>query len=334
MIFVTGGTGLLGSNLLVELAKTSDDITAIYRDKSKLARVETLFEKLDALHGKANFNKINWVYCDVLDVVGLEEAMQNAEYVFHCAALVSFRRRDFPQMMKINRRGTFNVVNLCLELKVKKLMYVSSTAAVGKEQKGESFHVVETNKWVQSPQTSGYSIAKYSAEKEVWRGIEEGLNAVIINPSVIFGPGSWNESSLTIFKTLASGLKFYTKGANAFVDVRDVVKALLILKDSSISGQNFLCTGTNVTFRELFHLISKKMKVKEPTIFANKFMCEIAWRLASLLALFGKKATLTKESVQSSQASVIYDSSKIKKALNIGFYPLEETIEYTLKNRL
>jgi dihydroflavonol-4-reductase len=334
MIFVTGGTGLLGSNLLVELANTSDEITAIYRDKSKIARVETLFEKLDAQHGKTNFKKINWVYCDVLDVVSLEEAMQNAEYVFHCAALVSFRRRDFPQMMKINRRGTFNIVNLCLDLKVKKLIYVSSTAAVGKDQIGEKSLVVETNKWVQSPQTSGYSISKYSAEKEVWRGVEEGLNAVIINPSVIFGPGSWSESSLTIFRTLASGLKFYTKGANAFVDVRDVVKAMLLLKDSDISGQNYLCTGTNISFRDLFRLISKKLAVKEPTIFANRFMCEIAWRLASLLALFGKKATLTKESVQSSQAIVIYDSSKIKSALNFDFHSIEDTIDYTIKNKL
>ena len=76
------------------------------------------------------------------------------------------------------------------------------------------------------------------------------------------------------------------------------------------------------------------MNVKEPSIFANRFMCEIAWRLTSLLALFGKKATLTKESVQSSQANVSYDSSKIRKELNIDFFPLEDTIEYTLKNRL
>lgn len=334
MIFVTGGTGLLGSNLLLELAKEDVSIKAIYRDKSKIARVEKLFHKLNPETAQKNFKKITWIECDVLDVVTLEESMQDCEYVYHCAALVSFRKRDFGKMMRINRQGTFNIVNIALDLKVKKLIYISSTAAVGKVLENGIHNVVESNKWTQSEKTSGYSISKYSAEKEVWRAIEEGLNAVIINPSVIFGPGSWNESSLTIFRTLASGLKFYTKGSNAFVDVRDVVKAIVLLQKSDISAERFLCTGTNIAFLDVFKIIAKELKTKAPSIYANPFVCGIAWRLAALLTLFGKKPTLTKESVQSSQAFVEFDNSKIIQALNFEFHTLEDTVKYTVQNRI
>ncbi|MGV3629936.1 MAG: NAD-dependent epimerase/dehydratase family protein [Bacteroidota bacterium] len=335
MILVTGGTGLLGSNLLFELSASGGPVRAIYRDASKIGTVQKLFRKLDPELGETRFHKIEWVPCDVLDVVTLEEAMTGCDYVYHCAAQVSFRRRDFTSMMKINRQGTFNLVNIALDLKIKKLCYVSSTAAVGKVQQPDGHdYVVESNKWTQSPNTSGYSISKYSAEKEVWRAMEEGLRIVIINPSVIFGPGNWEESSLTIFRTLAKGLRFYTKGSNAFVDVRDVVRAMVSLQNSEISGQRFLCTGTNIRFYDLFLLIAKELKVKPPAIFANRFLCQVAWRLVAISELVGKRPTLTRESVNSSQSHTQYDSSKLVKALDFKFTDLRETIAYTVKNRL
>lgn len=158
--------------------------------------------------------------------------------------------RDFQSMLKINREGTANVVNCALSLSVERFCYVSSTAAVGKTMDTSgTYFVVESNKWDPTEPHSGYAISKYVAENEVWRGIEEGLNAVIINPSVIIGPGNWNESSLTIFRTLSKGLKFYTSGSNAFVDVRDVVKAMRSLINTPSSfHQRYLCTGTNTSF--------------------------------------------------------------------------------------
>ncbi|MCE3296453.1 MAG: NAD-dependent epimerase/dehydratase [Crocinitomicaceae bacterium] len=334
MILVTGGTGLLGSNLLFDLSASGGAIRAIYRDPAKIGTVQKLFRKLDPELGETRFHKIEWMPCDVLDVVTLEEAMTGCDYVYHCAAQVSFRRRDFNQMMKINRQGTFNVVNVALNLPVKKLCYVSSTAAVGKVRVNGHDYVVETNKWTQSPQTSGYALSKYSAEKEVWRAKEEGLNVVIINPSVIFGPGDWEESSLTIFRTLVNGLRFYTKGSNAFVDVRDVVRAMITLQNSDISGERFLCTGTNIRFYELFQLMSKELKVKAPSIFANRFLSGVAWRLLAITELFGKKPTLTRESVSSSHSHTEYDSSRLVKALDFKFTELSDTIAYTVKNRL
>jgi nucleoside-diphosphate-sugar epimerase len=334
MILVTGGTGLLGSNLLFELCKSNTSILAIYRNEAKIRLVKNLFEKLDFHNGYNNFLKIKWVQCDILDISKLSELVQMCSHIYHCAAKVSFVRRDFSGMMKVNGQGTANIVNCALDCKIEKFCHVSSTSAVGKIKKNNFDFVIESNKWTQNLNTSGYAISKYTAEKEVWRGIEEGLNAVIINPSVIFGPGDWDESSLSIFKTLKNGMIFYTKGSNAFVDVRDVCFAMIKLMNSNINSQRFLCTGTNISFKELFDKISKALNKNAPYIFANKFLSGIAWRLASLISFFGRKTTLTKESVHSSQSLVLYDSSKIMKELKFNFKNFNETINYTIKNKL
>jgi len=334
MILVTGGTGLLGSHLLFRLACDGRKLRAIYRDAKKTERVRRLFTYYDPQQAEALWQQIEWIDCDVLDIVGLEEAMTGCEEVYHCAATVSFLRRDFNTMMKINRRGTANIVNLALDLNIRKLAYVSSTSAVGKDPQQAGKPVVETNKWVQSPETSGYAISKYSAEKEVWRGVEEGLNAVIINPSVILGPGSWQESSLTIFRTIAGGFKYYTSGANAFVDVRDVAKALVQLMESDITAQRFLCTGTNIHFKALFELIAAEIGVKAPNRHAGKFLSGVAWRLAWLKSLFTGKRTLTKETAESAQTETNYDSSKLVKALDFRFTPIADTIRNAVEGRL
>lgn len=333
MILVTGATGLLGSNLLFELSKGNEPVRAIYRSEKKKELVRILFQKLDD-NGAQLFNKIEWFPADVLDIVALEDAFVGVKEVYHCAALVSFNPKDFHLLLKINRQGTNNIVNLCLENNIKKLCYVSSTAAVGKTIVENETIVVENNKWTQDKFTNGYSISKYSAEKEVWRGIEEGLNAVIINPSVIFGPGLWSESSMKIFRTIQNGLLFYSSGANAFVDVRDVVKAMIFLQNSDYSGERFLCTGTNISFKELLELIAQELKVKPPRFLAKKWMSQFAWRFSSFFALFGFKPTLTKDSVHSAESVIYYDSTKLKRILPFEFKSLDDTIRFAVQNKL
>jgi len=333
MVFVTGGTGLLGSHLIFSLITSGEKVRAIYRDESKIQQVSRLFAFYSSSH---LFHEIEWIACDVLDVVTLETAMKGCTEVYHCAAKVSFLSRDFQKMLKINREGTANVVNCALALSVERFCYVSSTAAVGKTSDSSgSYFVFETNKWIATDPHSGYAISKYVAENEVWRGIEEGLNAVIINPSVIIGPGSWNESSLTLFRTLSKGLKFYTAGSNAFVDVRDVVKAMRTLMNTPTSfRQRYLCTGTNTSFLNLFLLISKEMKIKPPYIFAGKLLSGLAWRVSSVVGLFTGKVTITKDSAKSAQSNVVYDSSKLISTLNFQFNSLEDTIQHAVEGRL
>jgi len=333
MVFVTGGTGLLGSHLIYSLVTSGEKVRATFRDVSKIQRVSSLFDFYSSSH---LFDQIDWISCDVLDVVTLETAMIGCNEVYHCAAKVSFLSRDFQSMLKINREGTANVVNCALSLSVERFCYVSSTAAVGKTMDTSgTYFVVESNKWDPTEPHSGYAISKYVSENEVWRGIEEGLNAVIINPSVIIGPGNWNESSLTIFRTLSKGLKFYTSGSNAFVDVRDVVKAMRSLINTPSSfHQRYLCTGNNTSFLNLFQLIAKEMKIKPPSLFAGKFLSGLAWILSSFIGWFTGKVTITKDSAKSAQSKVIYDSNKLISTLNFQFKSLEETIQHAVSGRL
>ena len=237
MIFVTGGTGVLGSQLLFDLSQDDVIIRALYRSESKRNQLFSFFLRFDPEHGEQRYQKIEWVQGDILDIVTLEEQMAGCEYVYHCAAIVSFHKRSFGQMLKVNRVGTANIVNAALSVGVKKLCYVSSTAAIGGTAKEI---VTEKTSWKNTPTTSGYSITKYSAEKEVWRGIEEGLPAVIVNPCVILGAGNWDDSSLTMLRTLQSGMKYYPPGKNATVDARDVSRIMIKLLKSDISNERYL----------------------------------------------------------------------------------------------
>ncbi len=269
MILVTGATGLLGSHLLIQLTEQGETCRALYRNKAKIEDVHGLFHYYFQENAEEKWNCIEWVYCDLLDLSSLEEAMSEISHVYHCAALVSFFKADFEACIKNNRIATANVVNFSLRNKVEKLCYVSSTAAVGVNSKGASS---EANKWEPGSEVSGYSVSKFLAEKEVWRGIEEGLNAVIINPCVIFGPGDWNSSSLAIFKGAKKGMPFYPPGSNAIVDARDVSNAMIQLMKSTISKERFLCVGPNLSFKELFSKLSEKLGKKAPRYSSPKFI--------------------------------------------------------------
>ena len=333
MIFVTGGTGLLGSHLLFELTKSDTPVKAIFRNASKLEVVKRVFKFYDHQNGLERFNSIQWVNCDVLDVVTLAEEMEGSSHVYHCAAIVSFHRRDFNAIMKVNREGTANVVNCALDLGIEKLCYVSSTAAIGNGNNDPI--VTEETKWKQSPTTSGYSIAKYSAEKEVWRGIEEGLNAVIVNPCVIIGAGDWNESSMTMFRTIDKGLKFYTEGENAFVDARDIAEIMQKLMLSDIQNERFLCIGENAAFKTLFDKIALRLNKKQPTILVKPWLMGITWRLMALISLLPRiKSPITQETARSAFGKTVYSNEKIKKALDFKFRTLDQMVENAVEGRV
>ena len=335
MIFVTGGTGLLGSHLLYNLSQQNAPIRAIFRDENKVKQVFKIFQYYDPENASSLFSKIEWVNCDVLDVVTLEEIMTGCETVYHCAAIVSFDRRDFFKMMKVNRQGTANVVNLSLDLGIKKLCFVSSTSAISSDVDHPQNPLIETNKWVQTPETSGYAISKYSSEKEVWRGVEEGLDVIIVNPSMILGPGNWDDSSLKILRTISNGLKFYTAGANAFVDVRDVTTVMVRLMHSEIKNERFLVTGTNISFKSFFDKVANQIGIKAPSILAGPFLSSVACNLSWLMSIFSGKRTLTKDSVRSAQSITTYSSEKLLNALpGFQFRSIDETIENTVKGRM
>lgn len=336
MILVTGATGLIGSHLLFKLCTAQEQkIVALYRDSSKIKTVEKLFNYYNASKAINLLSKIDWQQCDVLDLPELEEQIQKVNFVYHCAAKVSYQRKDFREMIQINRVGTANVVNLCLKHNIQKLCYVSSTAAIGKPVKETETPLTENAKWNPDLPVSGYSMSKHLSEKEVWRGIEEGLDAVIVNPSVVFGPGDWNESSLTILKTLKKGMKFYPPGANAFVDARDVAEIMFKLMISNISAERFLCIGENSSFKNMMEIAAKKLNTKAPTIALKKWVMNIVWRIARFVSVISfTKAVLTKESVESTFGKTKFSNAKIKEAINHKFYSLNEMMDNAVKGKL
>ncbi|MDG1331505.1 MAG: NAD-dependent epimerase/dehydratase family protein [Crocinitomicaceae bacterium] len=332
MIFVTGGTGVLGSQLLFDLSQDDVIIRALYRSESKRNQLFSFFLRFDPEHGEQRYQKIEWVQGDILDIVTLEEQMAGCEYVYHCAAIVSFHKRSFGQMLKVNRVGTANIVNAALSVGVKKLCYVSSTAAIGGTAKEI---VTEKTSWKNTPTTSGYSITKYSAEKEVWRGIEEGLPAVIVNPCVILGAGNWDDSSLTMLRTLQSGMKYYPPGKNATVDARDVSRIMIKLLKSDISNERYLCIGSNQSFKDLMEEVSKQLKVKAPRKPIKRWLANLARRTLGFVSFFTrKKPSMTKETVHSLFGERTYSNEKVKSALNEEFYSLEESVRFAIENRM
>ncbi|MGB5990402.1 MAG: NAD-dependent epimerase/dehydratase family protein [Marinifilaceae bacterium] len=322
MILVTGGTGLVGSHLLYELTSSDFNVKAIKRKTSSLENLKQCFEYYTKDYKKL-LNKIEWVEADVSDKDSLKEALKNVKILYHCAAMVSFNPQDKEKMRNINIQGTKNIVELCTENEIR-LCFVSSIASLGDYNyvKGKEFQNDPVDEFTSlnpdSPH-SEYSITKFKSEEIVWEGINNGLNAVIVNPSVILGFGHWNTGSSKLITMAAKGVSFYTKGRTGYVDVRDLVKAMHLLTISNIKSDRFLLSAGNYSYQELFCLISKGMGMKEPKYYATPFITGIAWRIEKVKEIFsGKKASLTKETARSSHKCSLYNGNKIKNSIN-GF---------------
>ncbi|MCF8236210.1 MAG: NAD-dependent epimerase/dehydratase family protein [Bacteroidales bacterium] len=324
MIFVTGGTGLVGSHLLFELAKTDEKIRALKRPTSNIALVRKVFSYYNS-NADHLFERIEWVDGDILDIYSLLDALDMVEYVYHCAASVSFDSKEKETVLKTSIEGTANLVNACLEKGIKKLCHVSSIAALGRATGNES--VDENTHWKTSRNNSVYAIGKYGAEREVWRGTEEGLDAVIASPSIILGPGKWEEGSSTFFTSVHKGMKFYTEGVNGFVDVRDVVKAMILLLKSDIKNERFILNAENISYKKLLFTIARELEVKPPSIKATKFLSEIAWRAEKIRSLItGSTRLITRETANTAIHKYYYSNHKIRDRLDFDFMPVEQSI--------
>lgn len=327
MIFVTGGTGLIGSHLILELTRSGKSVKALKRKNSDLDLVKRLMnsygENADFL-----FEKIQWIEGDIEDYATVLDAIRDLDEVYHCAAMVSFSKQDTNRMLEINVGGTANIVEACLELGDKKLCYVSSVASLGSSADGSP--VVESTLWGKSKGKSGYALSKFRSEMEVWRGVELGLQSVIVNPSVIIGPSSWNNGSGKLFGTISKGFPFYTEGITGFVDVRDVVKAMIVAMDKERWGKRYLLNGENLSYKEVFTLIAKSLGKKPPYIKITPLLSSIAWPLAWLASQFTRKApAITKDTANSGHKKTYYSSALAEDELGIKFTPIAEAIRNT-----
>ncbi len=321
MILVTGANGLVGNFVCQEFANKGMSVRAMIRESSDLSWM---------INGH---NNLSTVTGDILDIASLEAALAGVETVVHCAAIVSFNPRDRKKVYKVNVEGTQNIVNACLKKGVKKLIHLSSVAALGKPK--ETAVLDEKAEWVKNDLTSAYAESKYLAELEVWRGESEGLEVLILNPSIILGPSDWEKSSTRIFKYVYDSNSFYTAGNVNYVDVRDLSQVIADLHSKGISGERFIVNGDTTSFKNLFDIIGKFFDRKPPSIKINIFWLRVALVLEKIRMLFtSAEPYITKESIQLAKQDLFYDNAKVKSALNYQFRDLDETLRWACQSIL
>lgn len=328
MVLVTGATGFLGSHLVCQLLAAGKQVRACKRKTSDMREFNFIFQYYfgNSLSAKSVRELLQWAEADVLELDTLTQAMQGIERVYHCAALVSFDAGDRDLLMKVNVEGTANVVNLCLIHGVKYLSYVSSIASLGRTKSGNTMD--ENSTWEHSKLNSNYAISKYRAEMEVWRGAEEGLLVMVVNPGVIIGVGDFSKGSNALIRTIYKGMPMYSMGANGYVDVADVARAILEIESAGIFNRRFVLVGANMRFRDLFFMIADGFGKKRPYINVTPFMAAIAWRVMAMVRLFSKKGlALTKETARAALNESYYNSNRIISEVGFTFTPIEKTVE-------
>lgn len=315
MIVITGANGLLGNYIIRKLIELNLPFLAMHRKDSDLSLLADLK------------NAIQWVEGDVTDPDLLTEVFSKATGVIHAAAVVSYHKKDEEIIKAINVEGTRNVVNACLATGVKRLLHVSSVAAIGKE-KGQTV-VDETSKWIEGAVVSNYAASKYQAELEVWRGQEEGLSTVIVNPSVILAPSDWNKSSAQLFKYAWQERPFYTSGSFSAVDVRDVATAVVALYNSSVEAERFIIAGESISYLDFFTKAATHFDKKPPSFLVKRNLIKVAARFEAFRSfLTGSRPLITKETAQLAGKNLSYSNAKVKKAISLDFQSIEDTIAW------
>lgn len=319
--FVTGATGLVGAYLLRYLVRDGVSVRALKRPNSPMNLVEDIADKVE------------WVEGDILDISTLEAAMSDVDYVYHSAAMISFDSRDRERMFDINIQGTANIVNLALSLKIKRLLHVSSIAALGRDEDTE--YMDESAKWTESKLNSNYAISKFRAECEVWRGMAEGLNVVVVNPSMILGSGYWKKGSAAMFERLGKGMKYYPAGGTGYVDVRDVAQAMIALMNSPIEGKRFILNSENMSWRDFMTMSATWLETSPPTkpisSWSMGILCRLEWLRSRLTQ---STPLLTRESVRNASHASYYDNSNVKNAIDFEFRSVEASVRETAEQFL
>ena len=335
MILVTGGTGLVGSHLLYKLIEKGHNVRATYRSKKKLDAVKHVFSYY-ATNVDRLFNKIEWIDANLNDIPALTIAFKGITKVYHCAALISFDPNNYYTLRKVNIEGTANIVNLCLSNNIKKLCYVSSIAAIGNGEIKDT-EITENNEWNPEKDHNVYAITKHGAEMEVWRAAQEGLETVIVNPGVVLGPGFWRHSSGSLIKLIYKGMARYTKGITGYIDIHDVITAMLQLMESSIKNERYILVSENLSFKAFATKVAHALQVSPPKKEASKLLLQITWRLDWLNhKIRGKRRKLSKQMALNLSKKNYYSNKKIRTDLDITFKPIDssifETSQFFLKD--
>ncbi len=326
MILVTGATGLLGSHLTAALLLQNKNVRALYRDKSKIENTKQILSYYTN-DAEKYLSQIEWHEADVTDYFSLQEAFTGVTEVYHCAGLVSFDQNDSKQLYAINAEGTAHIINTCLDKGVQKICHVSSVTTL--QVQTHKKYIDEFSIWKTASGNSSYAITKYRGEFEAWRGAAEGLNVLVVNPSVILGAGCWGQSSTQLITRCHKGLLVYTEGITGFVDVRDVVYCMIKLMGENKFGQRYILNAENCSFKEVTHQLQKNFGKPISKIKAGTFLLNAALVTNAIKSLFAqKRPVINKSTIQTLQSKSYYDNTKACRELDFKFRVVNESLTY------
>ena len=324
-VLITGATGLIGSHLTAHVLLKGESVSAFVRKNSKRENIKEVLSFYTEDY-EAYYNNIKFITGDITDYFSVSDALEGIDEVYHCAGMVDFNEKKLKQLLLINETGTSNLINAALDRKGIRVCHISSIATIPNHDKKPI--IDEQIFWKSSPKNAAYSISKYNAEREAWRGIAEGLDLFMINPSIVLGAGCWNQSTGKIIEECRKGVKFYTNGITGFVDVRDVAEIMFKLMKSKITAQRFILNGENKSYKSLLFRFHEAFGNNAPSIKAGKFSLSIA---TFLDYLFSKERRLNKQVVESLLSESYFSNEKIKTETGHEFYPIDETINYIVK---
>ncbi|MCX7727990.1 MAG: SDR family oxidoreductase [Bacteroidia bacterium] len=325
-VLVTGATGLLGSHLIAKLLEQNKKVIACKRKSSQLDVCQKIlsyyYQNADEL-----FANIVWIEPDFHNPYDMEDILNKYQIneVYHCAGMISFDNRKRNQLVKTNVEITANLVNVCIDTDIK-FCYVSSIAALLNQF--EHQHISEKTFWQPGKYEYAYSTSKYLGECEVWRGIEEGLNAVIVNPGIIVGAGNWNSGWGLLVKKAYKGIPFYTTGITGYVAVEDVVEIMIKLMEQNILSKRFVLIENNYSFKEILEELHISLSQSKPKYAAPKGILYLAKWIEDVYSSLNKKyePNFTKATVQGAFMKNYYDNTLIKSTLNYNFRPIKPYI--------
>ena len=320
MNLVTGATGIIGSHVLLHLLRRNEPVKAGRQRGSDIEKTRRLFMYYSD-NDAGLFDRITWVDLDIRDIYSVESALEGVTNVYHCAGLVSFSRKQRKELFEINEKGTANMVNACLNRGIDALCHVSTIGTINNID--HTSPLDESVFWKTSGRESDYALSKYNAEREVWRGMEEGLNAVIVNPGVVLSPGFWGQSSARIFGNCHKGSLFYTPGTAGYVAAGDVAEVMVSLVQKRLFGNRYILVEGNYSFREIFNRVHGYFQKSSPRLKAGRWLLRVARRLEAALVFFtGREPLLSRGLINAAFNTQTFSSDKVKKALGFEFKPV------------
>lgn len=338
---VTGATGLVGMYRLAWRLERGWPTVALRREGSDVARTAAFLKDHLGAAFEAAWAALEWRTADLSEVMGLEEAMAGCERVFHAAGRVSFKPGDEARLKAVNQEGTANVVNAALGAGVKRLFHLSSVAALGRAD-GAAGPVHEEVEWEEGATASPYGVSKHAGELEAWRGAAEGLDVIVVNPTIILGDARYSESSGMVYRRVAEGRRYHPVGGNGFVGAADLIAVMAALDakadrgEGGVLGERFVVSAEDLSYADLMGWVAAGLGVDPPTKPLSGWMLSLGWRLATVWgALTGKPPMLTRDMARNTLVQHRYDTSKLQKTLpEFSFTPIREVVAEATRHGL